>query len=193
MAKKTIGIYKITSPTNNVYIGQSVHIEHRISSYKRLKCKSQVLLYRSLLKHGVENHVFEIIEECLVEELNNKERYYQDLFDCIGNKGLNCKLTKSNDKSGYYSKETREKIASSNTGKIHSEETRKKLSLALKGRAIPKEIIQKRIITQTGMKRSEDAKKSNSLTQETKDGYFQLSDAEELRSPKSWTKKCIIM
>ena len=55
-----IGIYKITSPTNKVYIGSSNNIFNRWCSYKNLKCLTQTKLYRSFLKHGVDNHVFEI-------------------------------------------------------------------------------------------------------------------------------------
>ena len=69
------GIYKITSPKNRVYIGQSVNIKSRWSRYKKRLPKSQIKLNRSFLKYGVENHLFEVVEECLVSELNEKERY----------------------------------------------------------------------------------------------------------------------
>ena len=64
--KKIIGIYKITSPTNRIYIGSSNDIYNRWCSYKNLKCKSQTKLYNSLLKYGAENHIFEIIENCSI-------------------------------------------------------------------------------------------------------------------------------
>ena len=56
-----IGIYKITSPTNRVYIGQSIDILHRFKTYKRMYSKNQhqTKLHRSFLKHGVINHKFE--------------------------------------------------------------------------------------------------------------------------------------
>ena len=47
-----IGIYKITSPTGRIYIGQSIDIEKRIIKYQNIKCKSQRLLYNSLFKYG---------------------------------------------------------------------------------------------------------------------------------------------
>ena len=56
-----VGIYKITNPSGKIYIGQSVNIDNRISSYKNLKCKNQTKLYRSLLKYTFENHIFEIL------------------------------------------------------------------------------------------------------------------------------------
>lgn len=85
-----IGIYKITNPNGKNYIGQSINIEKRFNQYKKLTCKNQVILYRSLLKYGVENHIFEVIEECNIEILNERERYWQDFYNVI-EKGLNCK------------------------------------------------------------------------------------------------------
>lgn len=105
-----IGIYKITSPSGKVYIGQSINIEKRFKDYKYLcNCKGQIKLYRSFTKHGVGNHIFEIIENCIESELNNRERYWQDFYNCMY-VGLNCKLTTTNDKSGRLSIETRYKI-----------------------------------------------------------------------------------
>ena len=108
--EKYCGIYKITSPSNRVYIGQSVDIEKRWRPYKcvGVGAKKQILLYRSLVKHGVENHIFEIIEECEVEELNNREGYWQDFYDSVNN-GLNCRRVQTGDKSGYDSPETKDK------------------------------------------------------------------------------------
>lgn len=145
-----IGIYKITNPKGRVYIGQSTNVEKRINNYKKLfHCNYQIKLYRSFLKYGITNHTFEIIEECEEQQLNNKERYYQDLYSVI-EIGLNCRLTKSDDKSGKLSndtklkislsnigrkcnKDTRLKISFANTGKLHSDETKKKISLSKLG------------------------------------------------------------
>lgn len=104
-----IGIYKIINPKNRVYIGQSINIEKRLNYYKWSKAKGQIRLNRSFVKYGVDNHKFEIICECEISELNDKERYYQDLYNVLEN-GLNCLLTKSNNKSGKASKETRLKM-----------------------------------------------------------------------------------
>jgi len=143
-----IGIYKIISPTNKVYIGQSIDIESRFKKYRNKNCKNQKRLYYSFLKYGVENHKFEVLEECLVYELNDKERYYQDLYSSSGDKGLNCMLTKSNDRSGNHSEETKlkfKKIRSNisnetrlkqsvaQKGRKHTEETKKKMSNNMKG------------------------------------------------------------
>jgi hypothetical protein len=144
-----IGIYKITNLVNKkVYIGQSIDIEYRFNSYKRLHCEDQPKLYHSLNKYGIEAHSFEIITECNIEDLNRLERYYQDLYNVLDRDcGLNLKLTSYDDKSGYYSNESKEKISNTlkrkyqsgelmppNKGKIFSEETRKKLSIASTGK-----------------------------------------------------------
>lgn len=89
------GIYKITSPSGKIYIGQSKNIEKRFGYYKRLECRAQPKIYNSFMKYGVNEHKFEIVEECLIENLNFKERYYQELYKTIGEKGLNCILTET--------------------------------------------------------------------------------------------------
>lgn len=106
-----IGIYKITNPKGRIYIGQSTNIESRKKQYSRLdNCKQQVRLYRSLVKYGFSNHIFEIIEECTVEELNIRERYWQDFYNVLEG-GLNLRLTETLDRSGKLSKETKEKMS----------------------------------------------------------------------------------
>jgi group I intron endonuclease len=91
------GIYKITSPTDKIYVGQSLNINRRFNTYKsniELLIK-QPKLYNSIKKHGWENHTFEVIEECEIEDLNCRERYWQDFYDVL-NGGLNCVLTQTN-------------------------------------------------------------------------------------------------
>ena len=75
-----IGIYKITSPSNKIYIGQSINIKNRKESYRRLACKGQSKLYNSFLKYGWKQHMFEIIEECNLEQLNERETYWKQYY-----------------------------------------------------------------------------------------------------------------
>ena len=101
-----IGIYKITSPSKKIYIGQSINVNKRLKEYKYLSnCKTQPKLYNSLVKYGFSQHIFEIIEQCSVEELNVRERYWQEFHNTIGERGLNCRLTETGDKSGRMSQE----------------------------------------------------------------------------------------
>jgi group I intron endonuclease len=82
------GIYKITNPEGQIYVGQSLDINKRFNDYKGHYCKGQVLLYLSLKKYGWFYHIFEIIEECSEDQLNIKEQYWINYYNCILN-GLN--------------------------------------------------------------------------------------------------------
>lgn len=88
-----VGIYKITSPSNKIYIGQSKNLLIRLKYYKTLNCKKQTLIYRSLLKYGVDNHIFEIIkvlpDNILQVDIDKEERYYYDKYVELGFKMLN--------------------------------------------------------------------------------------------------------
>jgi group I intron endonuclease len=125
-----IGIYKITSPTNKIYVGQSIDIEKRFKQYKRLDCKKQPKLYNSFSKHGVENHIFEILEECSLDELNIKEVFWKQKYNTIS-EGLNCELFDIG--QGPRSSQVKDKISKSMTGKTKTEEHCKNLSLAKMG------------------------------------------------------------
>jgi group I intron endonuclease len=129
-----IGIYKITSPSKKIYIGQSIDIKKRWLKHKTSVVKSK--LYNSFLKYGVENHIFEVIEECSIQSLNERERYYQDLFNVL-EIGLNLKLTNTFDKSGLLSQDTKDKIS------------KRKRSV---------EEIEKSKLSRTGLKRTEEQK-----------------------------------
>lgn len=83
-----IGIYKITNPEGEIYVGQSKNIDQRFETYKNIRCPKQHDLYNSLKKYGWFNHKFEIIEECSIDELIEKEKYYIKLYNCV-KEGLN--------------------------------------------------------------------------------------------------------
>jgi group I intron endonuclease len=109
---KLIGIYKITSPTDKIYIGQSGDVYKRWSSYFKLNCVDQPKLYRSLIKYGIDSHIFEIIEECIIEQLDEKEIYWGLYYNSL-NEGLNCRLGNGR---GICSEETKTKIGNKQRG-----------------------------------------------------------------------------
>ena len=111
-----IGIYKITSPSNKIYIGQSQDIKLRFYYYSIKSCTGQRKLYHSLKKHGAENHIFEVIEECTIEKLNERERHYQDLYNVTGENGLNLVLQGANEKRKVVSDEVKKRISIANSG-----------------------------------------------------------------------------
>lgn len=136
-----IGIYKITNPKHKLYIGQTVDWKRRQDEYKQLNCSNQKKLYNSLAKYGWSNHTFELIEECILDDLNNRERYWQDYYNVL-EKGLNLKLTQCDDKSGVVSQETKDKISLSmegkNTWSIGGHNKRSVLQYDLQGNFIKK-------------------------------------------------------
>lgn len=158
------GIYLIENPNGKIYIGQALDIEKRWKGYKKLNnCKSQPKIYNSLKKYGVENHNFHIAFECAEQDLNEEERFYQEIFDVIGKNGLNCRLTETEDKSGHFSDETRKNM--SEAGKKRkpcSVETRKKLSAFAKKRKHSKETRKKISEENKGKIVSDESKKKNS-------------------------------
>lgn len=105
-----IGIYKITSPTGKIYIGQSINIEKRWIRYKNLNCKEQPKIYNYLKKHSAENHVFEVVIECNDYELNDLEKYYVDIYGSFNSEnGLN--LKDGGGQNGRHSNESRKKMS----------------------------------------------------------------------------------
>ena len=125
-------IYKITSPKNRIYIGQTIDFKIRIKKYKRLDCCNQKKLFNSFNKYGFDNHKIEILEHCKNSELNDKERYYQDLFTSTNRYGLNIRLTKTSDRSGTFSDESKRKMSLAKIGKKRSPEVRKAISEKMK-------------------------------------------------------------
>ena len=82
-----VGIYKITNLCNEkCYIGQSRNIYKRWSNHKRVAQDKREKgynypLYTAFRKYGLHNFKFEILEECLIEELDNKEIYWIDYYN----------------------------------------------------------------------------------------------------------------
>lgn len=157
------GIYKITNPSGKIYIGQSINIYKRWKKYKSLTCKNQTILYNSFVKYGVDNHIFEIIEVCDVNLLNEKERFYQEFYNCIGNNGLNCKLQSTNILKTVHSEETKKRISNSKIGKKLSEECKIKMSNSRKNKKQSKQHIENRFKSRNGFKHSEESKKKMSI------------------------------
>lgn len=78
----TCCIYKYTNKINGKsYIGQTVNIYLRRMQHENPTGQDKTHQYNSefhkdIRKYGIENFVFEILEECQQQELNNKEIYY---------------------------------------------------------------------------------------------------------------------
>lgn len=82
---KITGIYKITNQTNDkCYIGQSLDIATRWKDHAKhglgIDAPASNKLYNDMQEIGIWNFSWELLEECSREQLNEKERYYIDLY-----------------------------------------------------------------------------------------------------------------
>lgn len=111
-------IYKITSPSGKIYIGQSGNIVKRFKAYNSGSCKMQNKLYNSIKKYGWNNHSTEILIDNINNDelLNSLEYYFIELYNSV-DEGLNCSYT----------------VGSFFKYKTHSEETKLKMSLKRTG------------------------------------------------------------
>jgi len=162
-----IGIYKLTSPSGRIYIGQSIDIQrrwrdHRIDTYP---CK----LRDSVNKYGFDNFFKVVLEECSIELLNERERYWQDFYNTTSDFNLNLKLTSTTDKSGYFSQELRDKMSKSQKkyNSTLTEEQKlnrnKKNSESTKGKKLSVEHIEN---SRVGIKKYWETKIENQTEQE---------------------------
>ena len=83
------GIYKITClSTGEVYVGQSTAIARRWATHKRELKKGihyNKHLQRTYDKYGEDDFVYEILEQCPAEKLNEREKFYIKIYDSFNN------------------------------------------------------------------------------------------------------------
>jgi hypothetical protein len=131
---RNVFIYLIKNPVGNFYVGSTVNLNDRIYRYKTLRVKGQVKIFNSLKKYGWENHVFKVIHECDISYRNYYEAYYGDMYNCIGENGLNLLLPKINETYICMSEETKRKIGNVHRGKTISDANKKIISECTKKR-----------------------------------------------------------
>lgn len=143
-------IYKITNITNNkIYIGQTLshrknhnrfrpfghigrfndHISEALCNTKKNQCR---YLNQSIRKYGKDTFIVEKIEECDVNILDEKEKYYINLYNSLYPNGYNLTIGGKS----YYIKniqaDTNIGYISNNTNKQHSNVTKLKISKGIK-------------------------------------------------------------
>ena len=83
-----IGIYKITKKENGKsYIGQSNDIERRLKEHQT---KTDIPIEIAIHKYGIDAFTYEVLEECSLDELDEKEVYWIEKFNTYKGKGYNC-------------------------------------------------------------------------------------------------------
>ena len=85
----SIGIYKYQNKINgHIYIGQSTNIERRCQQHiydANNPERRGTGLEIAIRKYGIENFTFEIVEQCGIEQLDERERYWINYYDSFEN------------------------------------------------------------------------------------------------------------
>jgi group I intron endonuclease len=129
---KTGLIYKATSPSGKVYVGQTTQIlEKRKKEHLKFSKITNTKLYIAMRKHGFENFKWEIIEDNIPEELLS-------IKECEWIQGLNSFIcgyngTIGGDKPNIFAPERNLKISIALKGKKKSEQHIKNNSLSHMG------------------------------------------------------------
>ena len=141
------GIYMWTSPSGKSYIGQSVNLQKRKCAFLCFGDRyGGQRINRARNKYNNKRYwKYKVLEYCDIDKLDERERYYINLYDTINN-GYNCESGGNENK--IVSDESKQKLSEAKKGKYceennpmygkHlTEEHKSKLSEAMKGKNSP--------------------------------------------------------
>ena len=111
----SFSIYKLTSPSGKIYIGQTRNLKKRFAAYRNANCIKQHKLYNAILKYGWEAFNVELLFTASVisqESLNELETYYISKYDAV-NSGYNCVAVGNSQRGLKFSEESKLKCSTS--------------------------------------------------------------------------------
>ena len=132
-----MNIYKLTSPSHKVYIGQATNVLARWRKHEQnAKANKAGFLYSAIRKYGWDSFDKEVIDHASSkEELNQKEIYWIAFYESQNpEKGYNMTEGGEGRCGGTNSPEHRKRISESTKGRKISLETRQKISKTLSGK-----------------------------------------------------------
>jgi len=106
-------------------------------------------LYASLIKYGIDSHIFEVLEYCNKEDLRKKEAEYGIAHNVLSKFNLNLALPKINEEYCAVSDEVRKSISVRQLNNTYSKDRiltdihKKRISESNKGKKRSKEVIEK--------------------------------------------------
>lgn len=174
-------IYKLSSPSGKLYIGQTWDYQARMNQYNHNLAEGQPKLNNAFKKYGIENFEKEILDYCYSqEEMDECEIYWIKFYNSIKEgynvrEGGSCgkfgdstkKLMSENNwlKNGKCNDEYRKKMSeickgekNGFYGKQHTQETKDYLRKLFKGKKLPQSQIENIRKGHIGLKRSEEHK-----------------------------------
>lgn len=125
-------IYKITNIANGkIYVGCTTGtIKKRFKEHvcRSSKFNYKTKLYNSMNKHGIKNFKIDLIEECLIDAIYEREKYYISKLDTYNN-GLNNTLGGEGTIGYFHSEEKMKQIIKSmiENGNSHKGKTYEEL------------------------------------------------------------------
>lgn len=139
MVPMSSAIYWIKNIVNNkVYIGQGVDVDRRLKRHKsklNAGTHENTYLQRSYNKYGSQSFIFEVIEICSIEELDDKERHWIKKMDSMNRaKGFN--MESGGNAGKIFSPDRIAKITGKGNpmyGRKHSKEFVQKITLLNRG------------------------------------------------------------
>lgn len=154
----TAGIYRIqNSVDGRVYVGQSVNIEARFTAHRsslRLNKHYAVHMQRAWNRHGEDAFLFEIVETCSADRLDELELEWIIRTKCCDYKhGYNtCPVPGHGPRGVRRRPESIAKSAAKRRGQKRTPEQRARISAAVKGKKRSPETIARIVASHVGKK-----------------------------------------
>jgi len=186
-------IYLITNLINSkVYIGQTKFPKNRRWQHwsEGKKPNSKNHLYRSMNEHGVENFKFEIIEECNIDNVDERERYWISHYKSCdpavgynretgGNRGKMKVLSEEEKKRIYQDPKRNEAIRQALKGRLLSEDHKHAVSEGVS-----------RYFAMHEVKHTEEARRNMSAAQKIVGARKTAACAVDSQHPDAQPKSC---
>nr|YP_009072335.1 GIY-YIG endonuclease [Sclerotinia borealis]AHX82999.1 GIY-YIG endonuclease [Sclerotinia borealis] len=181
--KNKCGVYRwINLETNKSYVGSSVNLGRRFSTYYSYEylTKNSYTISRALLKYGYSSFRLDILEYCDKSDVFAREQHYLDLFQPEYNilksagslLGFKHSVSTRERLSNFYtgrsiSEQVKAKMSESQRGRTHSAEALANMSLAKLGRILTEEHKNNISVAAIGKTHSEESKFKISKTKGT--------------------------
>lgn len=134
----TCGIYLIVNHVNKkLYIGSSTNTEKRFKEHQYQLANNihiNTKLQNSYNKHGEECFGYAVLEECLLDNLLEREQFWLDYTKCY-EKGCNILPCAGSNRGFKFSEESKAKMSAWQIGRKMSDEAKLKMSKTAKERA----------------------------------------------------------
>jgi group I intron endonuclease len=156
METKMAIIYEIVNTTNNrSYVGQTRRTLNERLNYHKNENRKSTPLYNAIRKYGWENFSFHIVEECEIDDINDREIYWIAEKKTLYPNGYN--LTTGGNQCSH-NQYTKDKISRQRTGMKFSDTHRENIRRSRLGTTIPEEQRKKMSESHKGFKHTEETK-----------------------------------